>query len=776
MTLCVDNDDGLDAPLLQPTNNAGSSPIISLAQHKNIDTLYHMKPTPTISRLLRASAMPAILASALLLPSTASAQSSPPPDTGAAHGHDDDRPENIVVTAIIPRSHIDILGGTSVLTGEDLVRDIRPSLGDTLARQPGVTSSSFGPGASRPILRGFSGDRIRLLTDGIGSFDASATSVDHAVAINPLLAERIEVLHGPAALLYGSSAVGGVVNVIDSRLPTKLPEGGFDLALNGTYGTAARERNVAGKVDIALGAGFVAHADGSYIRAGDLRTGGHILGATQRAEALESDEAEIADLANLSGRLPNSALEGWSYTGGLNYIGDGGSIGFSVGKTHMTYGIPIRYVTEEHDHDHEEEEEAGGEEGHDHGHGEAEEVRIIMNQTRADLRAQVNVGGGLLDTIRLRAGWADYNHAEVDLEGEAHTRFFTEGLETRLDLIQSRRGNWEGAVGAQMLLRNSHVEGDEKFLPNIDSTTFGLFTLQALDFGALRLEAGARFESNRLDAAQDDFLGSPDYRRKFETVSGSLGASYAIVPDWRIGLNVSRVERAPTADELFARGNHAGTQAFELGNPDFKTERGWGLEGTLHGRGRDFHVSISAFYNKFDRFIYDSIVPDDACLAANGGEELEFPCFAYQQTGARYYGGEIQADWTAARFGTTTLTLDGLVDVVRATLDGGTPVPRIPPLRMIGGVALAGPSWSTRVEVEYALKQDRVSTLETTTPAYTLVNASIGWTPAMADNRLSLTLSANNLFDVEARRHASLLKDYAPLAGRDVRVTAAVKF
>ncbi len=711
-----------------------------------------------IPRLLRASAMPAILASALLLPAAASTQSSLPPDTGAAHGHNDDRPESIVVTAIIPRSHIDVLGGTSVLTGAELVRDVRPSLGDTLSRQPGVTSSSFGPGASRPILRGFSGDRIRLLTDGIGSFDASATSVDHAVAINPLLAERIEVLHGPAALLYGSSAVGGVVNVIDSRLPTKLPEGGLDLVLNGTYGTAARERNVAGKVDIALGAGFVAHADGTYIKTGDLRTGGHILGATQRAEAATSPDADIADLADLNGRLPNSALEGWSYTGGLNYIGDGGSIGFSVGKTRLTYGIPIRYVTDPTSTE------------------EAEQVRIAMNQTRADLRAQVNVGGGLLNTIRLRAGWADYNHAEIDADGVAATRFFTQGLETRLDLIQTRRGNWEGTVGAQMLLRSSHIDGDEKFLPAIDSSTFGLFTLQALDFGALRLEAGGRFETNRMDAAQDDLLGSPDYRRKFETFSGSLGASYAIMPDWRIGLNVSRVERAPTADELFARGNHAGTQAFELGNPDFKTERGWGLEGTLHGRGRDFHVTVSAFYNKFDRFIYDSIVPDDACLAVNGGEELEFPCFAYQQTGARYYGGEVQADWTAARFGTTTFTVDGLVDVVRATLSGGAPVPRIPPLRLIGGASLAGPSWSTRVEVEHALKQDRVSALETTTPAYTLVNASIGWTPAMADNRLSLTLSANNLFDVEARRHASLLKDYAPLAGRDIRITAGVKF
>jgi len=725
------------------------------------------------SRLLRAAMLPALLSTAAFLPAPALAQREPPPDTGAAHGHDD-RPENIVVTAIIPRAHIDILGGTSVLTGEQLARDMRPSLGETLARQPGVSATSFGPGASRPILRGFSGDRIRLLTDGIGSFDASANSVDHAVAINPLLADRIEVLHGPAALLYGSSAVGGVVNVIDSRIPTQLPEGGYDIAGTGTYGSAARERTLAGKADIALGGGFVFHADGSWMEAGNLRTGGHILGAEPRAEALESDEADIRALAGLRGRLPNSAMDGWSYTGGLNYIDSGGSLGFSVGRSRSTYGLPIRYVTHEdaheHDHDHDHDHDH---EDHDHAHG-AEEVRIVMNQTRADLRAQVNVGGGLLDHVRLRAGFADYDHAEVDLDGEVHTRFYTQGLESRLELVQSRRGGWEGAVGGQVLLRSSRIEGHEKFLPTIDSSTYGLFTLQSLDMDPLRLEAGARHEHARLDALADSDLGSPDYRRSFDTLSASLGASYAIAADWRVGVNLSRVERAPTADELFARGNHAGTQAFELGNPDFRTERGWGVEGTLHGRGRDFHLTLSGFYNHFDRFIYDDIVPDEACLTASGADELEFPCFAYLQTGAEYYGAELQADWTAARFGQTELRLDGLADVTRATLESGAPVPRIPPLRLLGGVTLESPQWSIRGEVEHALKQDRVSALETPTPAYTFVNASLSWKPAMAGDRLSLLLSANNIFDVEARRHASLLKDYAPLAGRDVRLTVSL--
>jgi iron complex outermembrane receptor protein len=729
-----------------------------------------------VTRALRASALSILLASTVLLPAAARAQGDPPPDTGTAHGHDEDHPENIVITAIIPRAHIDILGGTSVLTQDDLVRDIRPSLGETLTRQPGVSATSFGPGASRPVLRGFSGDRIRLLTDGIGSFDASANSVDHAVAINPLLAERIEVMHGPAALLYGSSAVGGVVNVVDGRIAARAPEGGFDLALSGTYGSAARERALAGKADVALGAGFVLHADGSWLRAGDLRTGGYILAAAQRAEAAASDEAEIRELAGLAGRLPNSAQEGWAYNGGLSHVGSGGSIGFSVGRSHMAYGIPIRYVTEEAGHDEHDGEVEAAEDGDDHAHHHAaEEVRIVMDQTRADLRALVRIDGGLLDQVRLRAGWADYEHAEIDDEDMVHTRFHAEGLETRLELVQARRGGWDGAIGAQLLARSSRIEGDEKFLPAVDSRTFGLFTLQSLDLGALRLEAGARFEQSRIDAARDDDLGSPETQRQFDTFSASLGASYAVVPDWRIGLNLSRIERAPTADELFARGSHAGTQAFELGDPDFRSERGWGIEGTVHGRGRGFHLTLSAFYNRFDRFIFDDIVPDALCIDATGADEIDFPCFAYRQAGARYYGGELQVAWTTGRIGGAEIKLDGLVDVTRASLADGSPLPRIPPLRMLGGVTLEAQDWTARTEVEHALAQERVRGLETPTQAFTLVNASLGWKPATFANHLSLTLSANNIFDVEARRHASLLKDYAPLAGRDVRLTLGLK-
>ncbi len=665
-----------------------------------------------------------------------------------------DRDTEIIVTAVIPRSHTDILGGTSVLSGQSLMQDMRPNIGETLARQPGVSATSFGPNASRPILRGFAGDRIRLLTDGIGSFDVSATSVDHAVAINPLLADRIEVLHGPAALLYGSSAVGGVVNMMDTRIPVRVPDGPLSLALTGTYGSAAEERSAAGRIDVPLGQYFVAHADGSYSRTADLRTGGAILSPALRAEAIQSEDADIRDLATLGPDLPNSAAESWNVGGGLAFIKDGGSIGVSVSRLHNLYGVPVRFSLDPD--------------------GEAEHVRIRMKQTRADLRAKLPVNGALLDHVNVRAGWADYRHDELEEDGEIGTTFRAQGMEGRLELVQARRGGWDGAIGAQMMFKRASIDGEEKFLPTSDTETFGLFTLQSLDLGDLRLEAGGRYEHSTINAMADAQLDTEQMNRRFNTFSGSLGASYRIAGEWRIGLSGSRSERAPTADELFAKGNHAGTQAFELGDPDFGTERGWGVEATLHGSGPGYHLSFTGYYNRFRGFIFDRMVADAACEAANGGEALEFPCYQFSQGRARYLGFEAQGDAHVGTIGGGELHLDAMVDYVRATVSGYGPAPRIPPLRVQGGLGWEARTLTARVEVEHDFAQKRVAGLETPTGAFTLVNASLAWRPTGSD-RYTLLLSGNNLFDVVARRHASILKDYAPLAGRDIRLTASIR-
>ncbi|MBB6192514.1 iron complex outermembrane receptor protein [Sphingobium wenxiniae] len=690
--------------------------------------------------------------SALCLALPAFAQSAPGQKDGEG-GYHDPRAD-IVVTALIPRRQGDILSGTSVVTGQALTRALRPTIGETLARQPGVSATSFGPNASRPILRGMQGERVRILTDGIGSFDVSNTSVDHAVAINPLTADRIEVLRGPAALLYGSSAIGGVVNVVDSRIPRRVPDEPVHVDGIATYGSAANERTASGEVEAPIGEKLVVHFDGSYSRSGNLDTGSYILTPALRAQAAASGDPEIAQLARLRGKLPNSAAKTWEVSGGAAIITDGGNLGFSVTHSDNFYGVPVRYAL---------------------GPGEeAEQVRLHMKQDRADLRAEVPVNGGFLETIRLRAGFADYQHQEIEDTGEVGTTFYNQSIESRLELVQAKRGGWDGAIGAQFFARDFHVEGEEKFLPRNRTEQFGLFTLQSLDFGSTRVELGGRYEHTRVSAVADETLFNPAYGRTFDAFSGSAGISREIAAGWRVGLNLSRTERAPSAEELFARGNHAGTQAFELGNPDFSKEKSWGVEGTLRGQGPGYTLSLSAYHNWFDGYIYDVLVDDAPCMAVNGGEDLEFPCYRYSQANARYWGFEAEASVKLGEIGGYAVNLDGVADYVRATVKEAGPAPRIPPLRLLGGLELQGDRLSLRGEVEHSFEQDRIAETETPTDGFTLVNASLSWKPLKDNDRTTITLSANNIFDVEARRHASFLKDYAPLAGRDIRITACL--
>ena len=653
---------------------------------------------------------------------------------------------DIVVTGVFLRSQQDILSGTSVLSGVDLVRDLKPTIGDTLTSQPGVSATSFGPNASRPILRGFQGERVRVLTDGIGSFDVSNTSVDHAVVINPLTADRIEVLRGPSALLFGSAAIGGVVNVVDSRIPRLVPDEPIHLEGIATYGSAADERTISGALEAPLSDKLVFHLDGSYSKTDDLDTGTHILTPSLRAEAAASSDPAIAALADLKGKLPNSASETWNVAGGLALITDGGNLGFSVSHFDSLYGVPVRYSLDPP--------------------VEAEEVRLDMKQTRADLRAEIDAGGGILDKIRFRAGFADYQHSELEETGEVGTTFFNQGLEARLELLQAKRGGWEGAVGGQMLIRHFDVEGEEKFLPKNETRQLGLFTLQSVDFGKLRAEAGARYEYSDVSASADSDIGNPSLKKTFNSFSGSLGASYALADGWRLGINGSHSQRAPSAEELFANGPHAGTQSFEVGDPNLEKEKSWGVEATLHGSGEGYSFSASAYHSWFDNYIYDE---------RTGLIEDDLPVFQYRQGKARYYGFEAEGSVKLAQLGGFAFNLDGLADYVRARIVNVGPAPRIPPLRMLAGLEAQGERLQGRLEVEHVWDQKRLALNETPTDDYTLVNASISFKP-IADNGTTIILSANNIFDVEARRHASFLKDYAPLAGRDFRISTRFMF
>ena len=696
---------------------------------------------------------------AFLFASTAAAAAPAAAEPIGDHMHDE-QTEEIVVTGDFVRE-LDILAGTSVLTGVDLVRDMRPQIGDTLASLPGVSATSFSPGASRPVLRGFQGERVRVLTDGIGSIDVSNTSADHAVTIDPLTAERIEVLHGPAVLLFGSQAIGGAVNILDRRIPRRVPDEPAHIDAIAGYGSAADERSVGAAVDVPVGDdGFVVHFDGSYRNSDDLEIGGFLLSPELRAEQLEiaaeeateghaEEAAEARALANLRGRIPNSATETTTAGGGVALIRDNGNLGFSVSWFDSDYGVPSRPGTEHHH----------GEEGEGE-HGEAP-VTIGLEQVRADLRGEIDVDGNFLDTIRTRLGYADYEHTEFEGD-EVGTVFKTKGMEGRFELVQADRGGWRGVSGVQFFTRDFAAIGAEAFVPPNETSQLGLFTLQEFALGNLNLEAAARYEHSKV---WSDAVGID---RRFDAWSGAVGASYDISKRVKGGVNLSHAQRAPSAEELFSNGPHVATQAFEVGDANLSKEKSWGAEAYLRAQTQGYRFSAAVFANWFDDYIFQ---------AATGEEEEGLPVFQYFQRDATYYGFELEASVPLFGLGDFEIHADTVADYVRATIkDGNGPVPRIPPLRILGGVEAKSDQYEGRIEVEWVDDQERVAAFENPTDGHTLVNASVAWHPWGPRNNTSLVLSANNIFDVDARRHASFTKDFVPLAGRDIRISARLTF
>jgi iron complex outermembrane receptor protein len=668
-----------------------------------------------------------------------------PGDAAQAHPDTD---QAIVITGV-KRPAGDILGGVSVVDKEVLQHDVRPSLGETLAAQPGVTASSFGPTASRPILRGLSGERVRILVDGIGTLDLSSSDPDHQVTINPLTAERIEVLRGPSALLFGSSAIGGVVNVIDTRIPRHVPLDPVSVDALAEFGTAADERSANASVDVPLGANFVAHADGAYSKYDDLHIGGFVLSKPLRDEALASPDPAIGALAGLKDTLPNTGGTIGDLAGGVAYVEGETNIGVSISHHRFRYGVPIRFSLEP------------GE--------EAEQPTIDGRQTRADVRANVALGGPFR-LFEFRGGISKYHHDELTPEGDVDSSFSTKGGEMRADLVQNERGGWGGTSGVQYLDIDVHLSGEEKYLPDSTNRQLGFFTLQSLARGPVRFEAGLRVESTRLHADEDPqiaanggIIGAVPLSASFTPVSASVGANYDIADGWRAGLSLSHSERAPAIDELFANGPHGGSETFEVGDPTLGKEKSNAVELSVHRTTGPVHVQGSLYYSKFSNFIFQ---------APTGEVRDGLPVFSYRQGKADYSGFELQGD---ARFG-KAFGIDWggelVTDAVRATIKGFGPAPLIPPLRVIAAITGSRGQVDGRIEVERDFAHNRTAPIETGTPGFTLVNASLDWHPFAANPELTLSLQGENLFDTDARRSTSILKDFAPLAGRDIRISA----
>ena len=669
----------------------------------------------------------------LYLPATAFAQ--------------DAEDEIIVTGSPLIRSVNEAITGLSVLTGDELDLRLAGTIGETLKTEPGVSSTFFGAGASRPIIRGQGGDRVRVLTNGVGSIDASSASPDHAVAAEPAQAERIEVVRGASLLRYGSSGSGGIVNVIDGRIPTEVPEDGIDGALRVGGSTVDNGFEAAGSVDIGAG-NLVLHLDGTYRDSGNYDIPGFAESALFREleEAEEGGEEEEGE-EEAFGTLENSQTETSAFTAGASYVGESGFIGIAVHKFDSDYGIPGG---------HEEGEEEEGEEGEEE---EEEMVTIDLDQIRVDLTAALEFDG-FIEKIQFFGGYADYEHTEFEAPGEVGTVFANEGFEGRLEAIQAENDGWRAAYGVQIRNRDFSAIGEEAFVPPTTTDQFGFYTFQEKETGNIHLEGAARYEfTDQTNSVTDEDIS-------FNLFSVSVGGDIHATDTVRFGGTLFRTERAPTTEELFSNGPHLATSQFEVGDVNLDKEVATGIEGSLRFKDQDRFITLNAFYTDYDDYIFDQ---------AQGTEEDGLPLFQFVGEDASFRGFEVQGGTKLTELGTFDIGVDALAEFVRADTDSGN-LPRIPPLSILAGIEAKNDSLSLRAELDYAAEQNKIDTFELPTDSYTLVNLFATWTPAALNENIKISVSALNLFDEDARQHTSFLKDTVPLPGQNFRIALSATF
>lgn len=620
-----------------------------------------------------------------------------------------------------------------VLDEEDLAVAPASTLGDLVNGLPGVRSTNFAPGASRPVIRGLSGPRVQVLTNGLGMIDASSVSPDHQVAVDPAEARRIEIVRGPSTLVFGGSAIGGVVNIIDDRIPTEPAEGGMDGHVSAQTSTVDDGTSFGARLKANAGP-LVFTADAFTRSASDYDV--PVFPESQRLLDEEGEEAGDERM------VENTFVELDQYGAGVSWIGPRGYLGASVKRVETTYGVP----------------------GHAHEpdpldpDAEEESVSIGLEQTRIDVRGEWAFDAGPISAARLSAGWADYAHTEFEGD-EVGTQFFSDGYEGRFELIQRERNGWQGVVGLQLLDRTFDAVGDEAYVPRTGITERGLYTVQRFDRGGLGFEGGLRLDERSLESLAGE--------RDFTNISASAGAFFRPSGPLFLGLSVARNERAPSEVELFAEGAHVATGAFEVGDIDLESEVATSVEGTVHYASGPFEFDLHAYHADYDGFID---------LRPTGVDDVDsgLPVFAYVQTDATFRGVEAEASYQIWESGDRGLSLSGAADMVRASTDLG-PAARIPPWSVTAGLDWTSRLFDVGLEVRHVGEQDRTAVFERPTDSYTMVDLK-GSVRPFADRDIILFAEAANLTDEEAREHASFQKDIAPRPGRSLRVGATYRF
>ena len=679
----------------------------------------------------------------------------------------------------------------SVLAADQLRNKHTSTLGETLKNEVGVHSSYFGPVASSPIIRGLDGPRVLITQNGLDASDASRIGPDHIVAVETSTAQQVEILRGPATLFYGSGAIGGVVNIVDNRVPRdNETDGEFFTAHN----TVAEENEIAGSLTTGAGA-FGVHLDGFWRDSEDYEIPGMAEAEHDEEEHEGEDEHEHEEE---SGILPNSASESSGFNIGASWIGDAAYAGLSYGRLDRDYGIPGHaHGEEEEDHDDDELDSDLDE----HDHEEEEEVRGELEQDRWQFLSELNVSAGLLSKIDTKIAYTDYEHREIE-EGEVGTVFANETTEFRLGLQHKPLAGWRGAASIEYKLSDFEAFGEEAFTPPSETETIALALLEEKHSGAFLWQLGARVEQVDIEAmpVEEDHEEEEDEEHEeleltdsdFTPFSLSAGMVWDFQPGYNMGVSLTHAQRAPSAAELYSFGPHIGTSTFEIGalyelheeepgeyHVEFAGEADEEVSNNIDISLRkfegEFGFLLSAFYNQISDFYYQrntGLSSEDIEHEHEEEEEGEdehghghaedLPVFIFEQADATLYGYEAQFIWQAA----SPLKLTAWSDAVRGELDDGGNLPRIPPQRLGAIVDFEQGAWSASMDVTHNFEQDKLAENETPTDAYTIVNANVNYRLQFSDADLVLFLKGENLGDEEGRVHSSFIKDLAPLPGR----------
>jgi iron complex outermembrane receptor protein len=637
----------------------------------------------------------------------------------------DGKIQQVVVTASPLRNGEgdQILTPAKVLAGDELRDKVGSSLGETLQNELGVSASAFGAGASRPIIRGMEGSRVKMLENGMATSDVSGLSNDHAVASEGAVARQIEILRGPAALLYGSGAIGGLVNVVNERIPTTL-EPRLTGQVESRLSTVDNGKDMSGTLDGSVGK-IGLHLDGNLRNTDDFQI---------------PDLRVVNDPTSRMNRLPNSDTKERNIGIGGSYIDDWGYAGLSASHLTNLYGIP----TDKGSH-------------------------IDQRQNRYDFDSVVKNPLAGFESARVKAGYTDYHHAELD-DGVPATLFSNKSFESRVELTHQPITSLglHGTFGVQT--ENTHfsalsAEGGPDTVPVTHSTTQAAFLVEEWSQGPLRWNAGLRYENV-------DRKPVGNRERSFDLGSGSIGALWPFTKGYSFGATVSYAQRAPATEELYSGGPHDATLTFDVGDPDLRKEISRNIELSLQKTSGLLRWRVNAYRNNVNNFIYGHIT--DASFDADGNPGGEFRQRLFQQAKAHIQGAEAELTWNQIGMGWNGRVF---ADTSRGYLDDAGNLPLQPADRVGAAIGYRQPHWRAGLDWTHARGQDRLASFEaSTTPSYNQVNANLSYTQKLEHVDLTYFVTAKNLLNEDIRLATSLLKDIAPLPGRNITFGVRAKF